>query len=121
MDKIIMKGMKFFGYHGVYPEEQANGQIFMIDIELFTDLRKAGLTDELENTIDYSQVYNLIKNITESSRFRLLEKLADVISQEIMSKYKSIREVKILVKKPDAPISGEFDWVGIEISRSFDE
>lgn len=115
-----MKGMEFFGYHGVYLDEQTKGQSFVIDLELFADLKKAGMTDELEDTIDYSQVYNLVKNITENDKFQLLEKLADVISQEIMSEFDLIKGIKIKIKKPKAPINGEFEWMGVEIERFSD-
>jgi len=116
-DKILLKGMKFYGYHGVYPEEQAKGQYFIIDVEMLADLKKAGETDDLEKTIDYSRVYYTIKDIAEGKKFKLIEMLADVISREIISKYEMVKGVKVTVKKPDAPIEGEFDWVGVEIER----
>ncbi|HHW47400.1 MAG TPA: dihydroneopterin aldolase [Clostridiaceae bacterium] len=116
-DKIILKGMKFYGYHGVYPEEQAKGQCFVIDAVMYVDLREAGVTDDLEKTVDYSQVYNIIKDITEGKRFKLIERLADAISREILSKYEMVEGVKVTVKKPDAPINGEFEWVGVETER----
>jgi dihydroneopterin aldolase len=121
MDKIIMKNMKFFGYHGVYLQEQSEGQDFIIDVEMHLDLRKPGNTDNLEDTIDYSKVYDLIGQISKDNKFRLVERLADVISREILSRYKEISEITVCVKKPEAPINGEFDWVGVEIERSRDD
>jgi dihydroneopterin aldolase len=121
MDKIIMKNMKFFGYHGVYLQEQSEGQDFIIDVEMHLDLRKPGNTDNLEDTIDYSKVYDLIGQISKGNKFRLVERLADVISREILSRYKEISEITVCVKKPEAPINGEFDWVGVEIERSRDD
>jgi dihydroneopterin aldolase len=116
-----MKNMKFFGYHGVYLQEQSEGQDFIIDVEMHLDLRKPGNTDNLEDTIDYSKVYDLIGQISKGNKFRLVERLADVISREILSRYKEISEITVCVKKPEAPINGEFDWVGVEIERSRDD
>jgi 7,8-dihydroneopterin aldolase/epimerase/oxygenase len=118
LDKIILNNMKFYAYHGVLPFENTTGQYFYIDAELFVDISKAGLSDELEDTVDYSVVYGIIKDITENNKFRLIEKLADSISREILSRYINISEIVVRVRKPDAPIEGEFDWVGVEIKRT---
>jgi dihydroneopterin aldolase len=121
MDKIIMKNLKFFGYHGVLEEERSDGQIFCIDIEMYLSLEKAGRTDQLEYTVDYSAVYDIIKYITENNKFRLIEKLAESISGEIMSRFIEINKIMVRVRKPEAPVDGEFDWFGVEITRTRDE
>ena len=118
MDKIVMKNMKFYGYHGMLPEEQANGQDFFIDIEMSLDLNKPGKTDEIDDTVDYAEVYGLIKNITKNNKFRLIERLADNIAREILSRYAKVCKIMVRVKKPEAPLTGEFDWVGVELERS---
>ena len=58
--------MNFFAYHGVYPDEKKNGQNFIVDLELYTDLSTAGKSDNLKHTIDYSNVYEIIKQIMET-------------------------------------------------------
>lgn len=116
-----MKNMKFYGYHGVLPEEQAAGQNFIIDTELFVDLSKASATDDLEDTVNYGEVYSVIADITKNCKFRLIEKLADSIAREILSRYKKVAEITVTVKKPQAPIDGEFDWMGVKIGRSRNE
>jgi 7,8-dihydroneopterin aldolase/epimerase/oxygenase len=121
MDKIILKSMRFYAYHGVLQEEREKGQNFCIDIEMSVDLRKAGMNDELFDTLDYSKVFYDVKEITENNKFRLIEKLADSISREMLSRYERIQEILVRVRKPEAPIEGEFDWVGVEIKRSRDE
>ena len=60
-DKILLNNMKFYAYHGVLPEEQEKGQNFYIDVEIDYSTKKAGLSDNLEDTIDYSLVYEIIK------------------------------------------------------------
>ncbi len=118
MDKIIMKNMKFFGHHGVTEEERLKGQLFCIDVYMHLDLAKAGNTDNLQYTVDYSEVYDIIKYITENNRFQLIEKLAESISDGILSGYKDIGGITVCVKKPEAPVDGQFDWMGVEITRS---
>lgn len=117
MDRILMKNMKFFGYHGVLPEEREKGQNFIIDIEMIVDLEGASNTDELDDSVDYSKVYGIVKNITENNKFRLIEKLAGSITREIMSKFPKVQEITVLVKKPEAPVDGDFDWMGVELKR----
>jgi dihydroneopterin aldolase len=118
VDKILLKDIKLYGYHGVFEKEQEIGQYFHINIELTLDLKKAGITDELENTVDYSKVYDIIKNINNNNKFRLIESFAHNISEEIMSTFDKIKDVTVQVRKPDAPIDGDFGWVGVEIKRS---
>lgn len=118
MDKILLKDIKLYGYHGVLEKEREIGQYFYVDIEIFLDLESAGITDDLGNTVDYSKVYDIIKDINEKNKFRLIESFAQKISEELMSAFDKIKTVVIKVRKPDAPIDGDFSWVGVEIKRS---
>ena len=115
MDRILIKGMKVFGYHGTKPEEQANGQDFIIDVEMFLDLKKAGLTDNMEDTVDCGQIYSMVKYIAKNNVFRLIERLADNIAREILSKNEKVSEVMVRIMKPDAPLTGEFESIGVEL------
>jgi 7,8-dihydroneopterin aldolase/epimerase/oxygenase len=117
-DKILLNNMKFYGYHGVLLQEQEKGQNFYIDVEIITDIKRAGTSDCLEDTIDYGKVYEIIKNVTINNKFRLIEKLAHNISLEILSEFETIEKIIVRVRKPDAPIDGEFDWAGDEIERN---
>jgi len=117
MDKITLKNMQFFGYHGVLAEEQKNGQNFFIDAEIYLDLKIAGKSDDLGDTIDYSEIYDIIKYITVQKRFRLIEKLAESIAEEILLKSQLIEAVIVRVRKPEAPIDGVLDWAEVEIKR----
>lgn len=117
MDKIILKGLIFYAYHGVLDEEKRLGQKFIIDIELKCDLTKAGLSDDVNDTINYAEVYNLVKEIVEVNKFNLIEKLADVCAQEILAKFTDAEEVIIKVKKPQAPVEGLFSYFATEIRR----
>lgn len=116
-DKILMKGMQFFGRHGVFSEEKAMGQKFIVDVKLSLDLKKACSTDDLSYTPNYADIYSDIKNITTLKNFNLIEALAEAIAEHILTNY-HVDKVKVKIKKPHAPISGIFDYMGCEIERS---
>lgn len=121
MDKITLKNMKFYAYHGFFPEEQEKGQTFFVDVEMYLDVSNAGKEDDLNKTVDYSAVYGLVKDVVTNNIFRLIETLADRISREILSKYKNVSETIVRVRKPEAPLGGELDWAEVEIRRQGDE
>ena len=105
MDTITIKGMHFYGYHGCLPEEQRTGQPFHVDAVLYADLSKAGASDELNDTIDYSRVYQLVQSIVEGRTYRLIERLAAVIADEVLAGF-PVDAVRVAVHKPQAPIGG---------------
>ena len=63
MDKIIIKDLEIYAYHGVLPEEKKNGQTFIVTVELFVSLRAAGITDDLDKTINYAEVCEDIRDV----------------------------------------------------------
>ncbi|KMO86217.1 dienelactone hydrolase [Megasphaera cerevisiae DSM 20462] len=116
MDKIVLKGMRFYGYHGCLPEETKNGQPFYIDAVLYLDLSNAGQSDLLSDTVDYSQVYGLIHEIVEQRIYRLIERLAAVIADQLMLQF-PFSGVDITVHKPQAPVGGSCDDVYVFVER----
>jgi len=116
LDKIIVKNIKAYGYHGALTEENILGQNFYADVILYKDLQKAGLTDDLNKSISYVDVYYDVEDIIKNKRFKLIEALAEMIAHTLLVKY-SIKKVKVKVRKPGAPINGNFDYVGVEITR----
>jgi dihydroneopterin aldolase len=117
MDQMRLKRMSFFGYHGVYKEEQKLGQKYMVDITLFLDLEEAGKTDDLEKTINYAEVYETIRTIVEGSPFKLIEALAESIASTLLATYTKMNECTIQVIKPNPPFSIHFDGVSVQIHR----
>lgn len=113
-----MKNLAFFGYHGVMEEEKTLGQKFFLDIEIYTDLGKAGKSDQVEDTVHYGEVYEIIKNRVETWRFKLIESLAENIAEAVLDKFIKVQEINVVVKKPEAPVPGLFDYVAVEIRRS---
>lgn len=115
-DKIILADLQFYAYHGVEPEEQSLGQRFVVDIELYGDFRKAGISDQLEQAVDYSAVYQIVRGIVEGTRFRLIEALAERIAGVLLGEF-SITEVLVRIKKPQVPLPGILAYAGVEIKR----
>ncbi|AGA67657.1 dihydroneopterin aldolase [Desulfitobacterium dichloroeliminans LMG P-21439] len=115
-DRIGLRGLRFYGFHGVLNEENSLGQVFIVDIDLFTDLSKAGRSDQVEDTINYAEVYTRIKTIVEKERYQLIEKLAERIAEVILAGF-VCEGISITVHKPQAPIQGIFDDAFVEIYR----
>ncbi|MDP4086992.1 MAG: dihydroneopterin aldolase [Bacillota bacterium] len=117
MDKIFLNKMEFYGYHGVFPEETRLGQRFIVDLIVSLDLKKAGETDNLKDSVNYGELYKLCEDIVEGCPFKLLEAVAETISQRILEKFLLISEVTVKVIKPDPPIPGHYQSVAVEIIR----
>ncbi|MBM3226218.1 MAG: dihydroneopterin aldolase [Candidatus Tectomicrobia bacterium] len=116
-DLIRLCNMQFYGRHGVNPEEQVLGQRFEVDVDLRTDTRPAALQDDLHQTINYAQVYKIVKRIVEDERFDLIETLAETIAMQIGQQC-TPESVRVCVRKPHAPLKGVLDYVAVEIERT---
>ncbi|MCS5421190.1 MULTISPECIES: dihydroneopterin aldolase [Psychrilyobacter] len=116
MDKIIVKNIKAYGYHGALTEENILGQNFYADVTLYKSLKKAGLTDDLSKSISYVDVYYDVEDIIKNKKFKLIEALAEMIAHTLLVKY-GIEKVEVEIRKPGAPINGSFDYVGVGITR----
>lgn len=118
MDKIIIKNLNIYAYHGVFQEEKEKGQPFFVSAELALDLRKASFSDELEDTVNYADVCEVIKRTVTEEKCDLIEAVAENICNEILLQYQAVKSVKIRVSKPHAPIDMKFDTVAVELQRS---
>lgn len=117
-DKVHLNNLAFFAYHGALPEENSLGQKFFLDLELSMDLSVAGQSDKLDDTVCYSTVFQVVQHIVKNERFKLIEALAETIAQELLNNFGQLQAVHLKVKKPEAPIEGIFDYVGVEIYRT---
>lgn len=115
-DKICLRGLRFFAYHGVMPEEKTLGQQFRVDIDLYKSLLKPGQSDQVEDTINYAEVYHTIQTVVTGERYNLLERLAQRISDQVLQSF-PCDAVRVVIHKPGAPIPGIFEDVSIEIYR----
>ncbi|NLV16812.1 MAG: 2-amino-4-hydroxy-6-hydroxymethyldihydropteridine diphosphokinase [Syntrophomonadaceae bacterium] len=116
MDQIILDGLKFWGCHGITPEEKNKPQPFEVHLVLYRDLSRAGQTDSIDDTVDYSQVFADIRHIVEKESFNLLEKMADRIAAHVLGLNKVIT-ARVTVKKLKPPIGGEYRSFGVSIER----
>lgn len=118
MDHIFIRKMQFYGRHGVFVQETQLGQRFVVSITLECDLHLAGTNDDLLMTVNYGEVYNIIKSLVEGSPYRLLEGLAQAIADAVLSRFPTVITVHLCVEKPGAPLQGVFETVGVDITRS---
>ncbi|ASS67729.1 MULTISPECIES: dihydroneopterin aldolase [unclassified Paenibacillus] len=121
MDKMTLNGMRFFGYHGVFPEENRLGQNFHVDLVLKLDLEQASRTDELEHSINYADLHAATKKIVEGPPVKLIEALAGRIATALLETYTGITELTVRVTKPNPPFEIHFDGVVVELVRKRDE
>lgn len=119
MDKIIIENLELIANHGVFKEEKFLGQKFLISVEMITDTREAGKTENLNASTHYGFVADDIEKIFTEDSFDLIETCAEKIAEMILTNYPLISEVKVRVKKPWAPIKKHFDFVAVEITRKW--
>jgi 7,8-dihydroneopterin aldolase/epimerase/oxygenase len=108
--------MRFDGRHGLYEYELQSPQPFEVDVELVLNLQPAGVDDDLAKTVDYGRVYEIARQIVESTSFRLLEAIAEAISHEVLVAF-DVQEVGVRVRKPKVQLGGPLDHAAVEIWR----
>jgi len=117
MDRILLNGLVFFGKHGCHAAEQELGQKFLVDIELECDLRTAGESDSLEDTLDYVAIYNHAREVMEGEPAKLLEHLAQRIADFALIDERVV-SAWVRLRKPHIALPGALDFIGIEITRT---
>lgn len=117
MDKIYLNRMEFYGYHGVFPEENKLGQRFYVDLILEADLTKASESDDLTYTVNYAEAYDTIKEIVEGEPRKLVETVTEEITKKMFEAFSIVKACTVKVIKPDPPINGHYDSVAIEMKR----
>ena len=118
MNQIIIKNLKIFAYHGVHDFEKKNGQDFFIDAVLDLPEMPGFASDEISQIISYSMVVRAIKKVMTEKSYNLIEKAAMEIISEIFSSFSEVKAVDITVKKPQAPIKEEFDYVAVRFKKT---
>lgn len=117
MDRIYIKGLDVFAYHGVMPKEKRDGQRFVLDITLDCDLSRAGRTDRLEDTVDYTAVMDAAVQAMRENSYDLIERAASRTAEAILRAEEKVERVTLCLRKPEAPIDKIFDYVAVEITR----
>lgn len=109
--------MEFYGFHGVFPEENRLGQRFVVDMVVEMDLSKAGESDDLQQSINYAELYETCKEIVEGKPYKLIEAVAEKIASTCLKNFPKIERLTVKVIKPDPPIRGHYQSVAVEIVR----
>jgi len=116
-DRIVLANMAFQARHGVHDLEKVEAQRFEVDVELALDIQPAGLDDDLAKTVDYGGVYEVVRQVVESTTFNLMEALAEAIAHEILGGHARVDEVVVRIRKPQVRLGGPLDYAGVEIRR----
>ncbi len=116
MDRILLHGIQFYGYHGVYEEERRLGQRFVVDLDLGVDLSRAEAQDDVAATVDYSAVQAVVLEVGTRQQFTLLEALAGRIASALLERF-AIQRVTVRATKPSPPLPGVMAGVSVEVTR----
>eukprot|EP00271_Cylindrocystis_brebissonii_P013353 TRINITY_DN33105_c0_g1_i1.p1 TRINITY_DN33105_c0_g1~~TRINITY_DN33105_c0_g1_i1.p1 ORF type:complete len:316 (-),score=79.98 TRINITY_DN33105_c0_g1_i1:863-1810(-) len=118
LDRLILRGMIFHGFHGHLPEERRLGQKFSVDMDVGLDLRKAERSDDINDSVSYAEIYLLVKELVEGRPFHVLEALASDITARTLARFPPVSNVRVRIKKPQAAVTGVVDFLGVEVWRS---
>ena len=116
-DRIELRGLTVHGRHGVLDHERANGQDFVVDITVWTDLADAAASDELADTYDYAALAQLAADIVAGPPRKLIETVGAQIADQVMDDPR-VHAVEVVVHKPQAPIPQQFADVAVVVRRS---
>ena len=119
LDQIKIEGLEIFANHGVFPEENVLGQKFIVSAILYTDTRKAGQTDELTASIHYGEVSAFITEFVKSHTYKLLERVAEELVEDMLQKFDGLEKVTLEIQKPWAPVGLPLKTVSVRITRSW--
>ena len=117
MDRILLRGLRVMGTHGVLAEEQTRAQPFQLDLDLSVDLSAASSSDELGDTIDYGEVTDVVAGIVEGDHFALLERLAGRIVEAVLGLDERIASVDVTVTKLRPPVAADLSSAGVRLVR----
>lgn len=116
-DRIILKDLGFYGYHGVFAEEAKLGQRFFIDLELGLDLSAPARSDDLITGLSYADLYDTVRAAFEGRRMNLLEAVAHNVCEAIFAQFGMVDWIIIRLRKPEAPIAMVRGEAAIELQR----
>ena len=114
MSIISIEGMEFFAYHGCFKEEQVIGTKFNIDLFLTVDTSKAEGTDDLHDTVNYQEVFQLVKSEMRVTS-KLLEHVGRRILNSIKTTYPQVEKATLKIRKLNPPLGGKMDFVSVTL------
>jgi dihydroneopterin aldolase len=117
MDCIHLTGIRCYGYTGYLQEEQVLGQWFEVDLTLWLDLAPSGESDNIADTLDYRSAIETVQQLVKTSKFALVEKLANAIADAILE-LAQVQQVQVRLSKLAAPIPDFGGKITIDITRT---
>jgi len=120
MSTIAIEGMTFRAYHGCMEEEQVIGNTFVVDLYLEADTAKAEQSDDLKDTTDYAEAFNIVKKEMETPS-KLLEHLGRRILDAVKKRFPEIESAELKVAKMNPPINGQADCVSVTLIEDYNE
>lgn len=118
MDKIIIEDLEVYAYHGIAEEEKKLGQLFIVSLQISIDLEAAARTGNLNSSVNYAEVCDMVKTVLQSEKYDLIETAAIKIIEGVFAKFLNSLEVKILLKKPWAPMGHHLKYAAVELERA---
>ena len=118
MSKIYLEDVKIYAYHGVLPEENIIGTYYILNLEIHTDLWKAAESDDLNDTISYADINDILHQEMQI-KSKLLEHVAGRIINKINKKFSNVSYVKLKLTKTSPPMKGEMKGASIELEKNF--
>ncbi len=119
-DRIEITGIEVYAKHGVLESEQEKAQVFRVDISVFTDLSTAGGSDDLADTLDYSELALQVREVVGAESHKLIETVATRVAEAILGHHPEVSRAVVTIHKPQAPIDLAFDDVSVTIERHRD-
>jgi dihydroneopterin aldolase len=117
MDKIIIKDLQVYAYHGVAQEEKVTGQMFLVSLRISVNLEKPATSDDVNDTLNYANLCNDVQTVMQSKKCNLIEAAALDLIEYLFRRYASIMEINVMQKKPWAPMGHHLKYAAVELER----
>lgn len=118
-DEIRIDDLEVYAHHGVFPEEKEKGQLFYVNLVLYTDTRKAGQEDDLPLSTHYGEVCHLVTKWMQEHTYDLIETVAETVAEQVLLHYPLVQALDVEIRKPQAPIGLPFGSVSVKIHRGW--
>ena len=119
MDRIRIKDLEIYSYHGINTQEKEMGQRFILSLDIFFDMRKAGKTDSIADTVNYAQLCYDVEKEFNREEYDLIQTAAEKVAEYVLKNYDLIEKMTVEIKKPWAPIGKPIDYPSVKIERGW--
>ncbi len=121
MDRIMIEDLQVYAYHGVAPAEKSNGQMFFVSLWMDVNLEKAAKSDDVKDTVSYADICADVQKVMQLKKYNLIESAAMNVIEYLFRAYPGITKIRILLKKPWAPMGHHLKFAAVELERQRSE